>query len=244
MLGRIFSGIWTCCSSKNQGVWRSCDSVGRAFQTTDSSSLPNSSPMVWKNAYQTFDWKPLDEIPEDENWMDLLLLVTRSSKLKQGSMACILVQPMPIEDTIRFDSLLSDYMSRIASIGTNQSLYSENSSDIHAEIVAIGQAARRKQDTTFASPTEGCTAYITMPPCRNCFAALYVAGIRRIVSRYECKCQKTMDAAHEHNIEMDTVVESLEQRDRIKKLVKAYESRLGDDVDDENGLKGYCEPSC
>jgi dCMP deaminase len=46
---------------------------------------------------------------------------------------------------------------------------------IHAEHNAILQAAKN------GTPTEFATAYVTHNPCRNCFMALYQAGIKRIV---------------------------------------------------------------
>lgn len=121
--------------------------------------------------FETFGWKPVKSLSDDENMLDLLLIVTRSSKLKQGSMACLLVRPKRNDD----ESLLS----RIQSVANNQELYKRRSSDIHAEVAAIGDAAR------YGRPTHQCTAYITMPPCRNCFAALYSAGISRIVSVHQ-----------------------------------------------------------
>eukprot|EP00551_Chaetoceros_affinis_P018134 CAMPEP_0203743274 /NCGR_PEP_ID=MMETSP0092-20131115/59360_1 /ASSEMBLY_ACC=CAM_ASM_001090 /TAXON_ID=426623 /ORGANISM="Chaetoceros affinis, Strain CCMP159" /LENGTH=151 /DNA_ID=CAMNT_0050630569 /DNA_START=9 /DNA_END=464 /DNA_ORIENTATION=- len=34
--------------------------------------------------------------------------------------------------------------------------------------------------------TKNATAYITMPPCKRCFAALVKAGIKKIVTRHSC----------------------------------------------------------
>jgi tRNA(Arg) A34 adenosine deaminase TadA len=166
--------------------------------------------------YATYNWKPDIEISEDENWMDLVLILTRASQLKQGSMACIIVRPAHQNDAS--EDCLSFYTSRIVSMATNQSLYSRASSDVHAEIAAIGKAARRIQTQTTLS-TEGSTAYITMPPCKHCFGALAVAGIKRIVSRYECKQEKLILAAVNHDIELVVLAETSEQRERVQSYI-------------------------
>ena len=122
--------------------------------------------------FETHGWKPDDKLSDEDNLLDLLLIVTRCSKLKQGSMACIITRPAKDVDD---ESLLS----RIISVANNQEMYKPNSSDIHAEVAALGDAARHGR------PTDQCTAYITMPPCRKCFSALYCSGINRIVSVHQ-----------------------------------------------------------
>mmetsp|Transcript_3289 Transcript_3289/g.4793 ORF Transcript_3289/g.4793 Transcript_3289/m.4793 type:complete len:94 (+) Transcript_3289:882-1163(+) len=71
----------------------------------------------------------------------------------------------------------SSSSSVVIAASTNQSLFTPNSSDIHAEVAALGQACQN------GKMTMGCTAYITMPPCKKCFMSLYASGITRIVSR-------------------------------------------------------------
>ena len=181
-----------------------------------------SSPL---DSFQTYDWEPFVELSVDENWMDLMLLLTRSSQLKQGSMCCILVRASESSEHPA-DLSLEYFVSAIVSIGTNQAIYSSRSSDVHAEIVAIGQAARRGPNASRSCATEGCTAYITMPPCKNCFAALCAAGIRRIVSRYDCQCDSMFRAASRFGIELFTLKETQEQRERVTLIVQKYKSRL------------------
>lgn len=173
--------------------------------------------------FNTFGWKPDGTLSDDENFMDLVLLVTRSSKLKQGSMACILVRTH-IDNELDEHTAASSMLDRIISVSTNQALYKENESDIHAEIAAIGQAARA------ARSTADCTAYITMPPCRRCFAALLSAGVRRIVSRHASPLADF--AAKQHDIEMLCIDNLDEQRSRVNAIVQSYEeSRCVDGVD-------------
>jgi tRNA(Arg) A34 adenosine deaminase TadA len=98
---------------------------------------------------------------------------------------------------------------RIIGAATNRPLYSERDSDVHAEIGAIGDAARRGHST------EGSTAYIAMPPCKNCFAALLSAGIRRIVSPRQPN--KTVAAAAvAEGVEMVTVDTNVSDRIRAR----------------------------
>lgn len=47
---------------------------------------------------------------------------------------------------------------------------------IHAEVNAVGRAARR------GCPTQGCTAYVTCFPCLACAKTLIAAGISRVVA--------------------------------------------------------------
>jgi tRNA(Arg) A34 adenosine deaminase TadA len=165
-------------------------------------------------AFNTYDWHPHSTLSDDENYMDLTLLVTRSSKLKHGSMACILVQNPLGEDSV--ERSLEYFTNRIVSVANNQAFYKENESDIHAEIAAIGQAASRGQ------VTKDCTAYITMPPCRNCFGALFCAGVQRIVSRHE---SRLLEFAMPLGIEMVHLPDKDGQRLRTQAFVQAYEEQ-------------------
>lgn len=156
-------------------------------------------------------------LSEDENFMDLTLLITRSSQLKDGSMACILVRPVAEDVKVNTAPLAISMLDRIISVSTNKSLYRESQSDIHAEIAAIGQAAR------VARPTDNCTAYITMPPCRRCFAALLCAGVQRIVSRH---ASPLAELALKHGIDMLCVSNLDEQRARVDAIVHFYEEQF------------------
>lgn len=49
---------------------------------------------------------------------------------------------------------------------------------IHAEVNAIGQAARR------GASTQGATAYVTHTPCLHCGKVLASAGIKRVYARH------------------------------------------------------------
>jgi dCMP deaminase len=159
--------------------------------------------------YPTFGWKPHPELSDDENFIDLALILCRSSILKQGSMACILVR------TNNNNKDKSDLISQIVSVSTNQSLYKRSHSDVHAEIVALGAAAKE------GLSTKGLTAYVTMDPCKNCFAALTVFGVQRIVTRKPYS-ELIHRVANERGIELVTVESTEEQKQRIVELVRSF----------------------
>jgi len=181
-------------------------------------------------------YRPSAVLSDDENYMDIVMIITRSSMLRQGSMGCVLVRPNIAADGERQvasddsqkhdDSGIRDILGRIIAAATNTSLFRPNDSDVHAEINAIGQVAKRNNlvqthESAHDCSAQGATAYITvsatfasgfrsdvemischltsrlylkllhlvvsnqMPPCKNCFGALYASGIKRIVSRME-----------------------------------------------------------
>jgi deoxycytidylate deaminase len=157
------------------------------------------------DGFELFGWNPDPKLSEDENYMDMVMLITRSSHCKQGSMACVLIQS---ED----DSSSKGINESIISVATNGPLFSENDSDVHAEIAALGGASRR------GTKTENATAYITMPPCKRCFAALVVSGIRRIVTRLTPP-KLIEEAAKRHNIEVVALGRIQEQTARVNTLI-------------------------
>ena len=144
--------------------------------------------------------------------MDLVMLVTRSSQLKQGSMACILTNPTSVDD---HGDLSQQIRQSVVSVSTNQPLFKVKSSDVHAEIGALGSASRR------GISTEGCSAYITMPPCRNCLGALAAAGISRIVTRVPCK-DPVKRAAQSQDIELVSLGRLEERTARINSLIHGH----------------------
>jgi deoxycytidylate deaminase len=119
-------------------------------------------------------------------------------------MACILVNEVNENEELSHNAIIS--------VSNNKPLYGECDSDIHAEIAAIGDACRNGISTNNA------TAYITMPPCKRCFAALTVAGIRKIVTRYDPP-KKIQETAIRENIEFIKICNQAEQMTRINFLV-------------------------
>ncbi len=145
--------------------------------------------------------------------MELVMLVTRNSICMQGFMACILVDPKKLKKCSGVKELEQCLYGAIVGIATNVPLFSELDSDVHAEIGALGRACR------LGNATEGCTAYITMPPCKKCFAALFSSGIKRIVSRRPAAAS-ILPVAQKHGIEMVEFTETPEFTARIHKLTQ------------------------
>jgi deoxycytidylate deaminase len=188
-----------------------------------SRTIGTGSSMMGNNIleeFNTYGWRPNSSLAEDENMMDLTLLVTRSSKLKQGSMACILLRDRESNDDE--SDILGD---RIIAVANNQALYTENESDVHAEIAAIGEAAASGR------AVKNCTAYITMPPCKNCFGALLSAGVKRIVSRRPTRNPALLQVAREKGVSMLSVPDITVLNQRVNAIVQRFEqSQMADTV--------------
>ena len=102
--------------------------------------------------YELYGWGWDTRLSKDDNFMDLCMIITRSSKLKQGSMACLLV-----DEGNEVEELSSENeLCRVISVANNRPLFNDSHSDIHAEIAAIGEACRR------GISTENAIAYVTM----------------------------------------------------------------------------------
>lgn len=146
--------------------------------------------------FNAFGWKYRDDLKEDENYMDLATLIARNSKCNGGHMGCILVRE-----------------SKPLCMAINTPLFSAHSSDVHAEINAIGKCARRGISTL------GAVAYITMPPCKNCFMALQAAGVQRVVSRLDQANERVAAASLQLGITHHTVPDCDESEARRAALV-------------------------
>mmetsp|Transcript_6273 Transcript_6273/g.7949 ORF Transcript_6273/g.7949 Transcript_6273/m.7949 type:complete len:319 (+) Transcript_6273:52-1008(+) len=208
--------------------------------------MPQSKHLKKFNLY---NWKPNLSLSDDVNYMDIVLLITRNSLLRQGSMGCVIINPhlsiasapsssssgtpknsqeeKDIENTKEEEQKIMKLFRRlennIIAASTNESFYNENDSDIHAEIVALGEC-----NQSLNTSTTNCTAYITMSPCKKCFGALVKAGIKRIVTRLEYP-PIIVNVAKREGIELcdlnSTVVGGdfmKNQQLRIQKIVDTY----------------------
>jgi deoxycytidylate deaminase len=190
----------------------------------DKNVTPLRSPA---HKFNLYGWKPDHSLSDDENYMDVVFLVTRSSREgQQGHMGALIVRPSATDakDTSNSglfgeeqDKVHEERMyNGILGAATNTPLFGskECTSDIHAEIVALGQACRSSQST------EACTAYITIPPCKRCFAALVSFGIQRIVTR-QVAPQLIRETAKEHGIQVLNLSREMNrsQMERINRLV-------------------------
>jgi deoxycytidylate deaminase len=196
----------------------------------DSSTFDQErSPLSPAHVFNLFDWKPDETKTDDENYMDIVFLITRSKRRgKQGHMGALIVNPTtestleespPSDDNISYNE--NRLFQGILGAATNTPLFGTKdcTSDIHAEIVALGQACRSKRST------EKCTAYITIPPCKRCFAALVTFGIKRIVTR-QVSPQVIRDTASDHGICVEHFSPEMNrsQMERINKLANKDKS--------------------
>ena len=190
-----------------------------------------SSAVIKCPALQSFDlygWRPDPSLSDDENFLDIVLLLTRSSTCKtSGRVACVLVdttlmfQPS-VKNKRHFDDnkeesvedLERRLFGSIIAAATNAPLFAPTDSDIHAEISCLGQACNNRH------AVRGCTIYITIHPCKRCFAALVAFGVGRIVSR-QMPPKQIVDCAHRNGIEVAELTRDMNrsQMKRINELV-------------------------
>ncbi len=163
--------------------------------------------------FNLFGWRPNAQLSVDLNYIEMLMLLTSNSICMSGHMACIIVDPRKNKSGNIEESNL---YGAIISVATNIPLYSDLDSDVHAEIGALGVACR------LGNATKGCTAYITMPPCKRCFAALLCSGITRVVSR-RAAADTILPVAKKHGIEMVVLAETPEQIIRVNTLTQTGE---------------------
>lgn len=106
----------------------------------------------------------------DERWLLAAKEVASWSKDPSTQVGCVIVDPelqrRAGEGFNGFPRFMSDAPE----------LYNEReikySRTLHAELNAV----------LFAKKTEGCTAYVTHPPCTNCALVLIQSGISRVVA--------------------------------------------------------------
>mmetsp|Transcript_24687 Transcript_24687/g.79972 ORF Transcript_24687/g.79972 Transcript_24687/m.79972 type:complete len:253 (-) Transcript_24687:14-772(-) len=204
--------------------------VGAEASLGAQKSLPKLLPRLGPATRQavaidvdTCGWQPLDSLSPDENGVDLALLVARSSHCKAGSMGCVIAAPSGELLAVHVNGPMWDSVNS-----------KRPASDVHAEVNALGLCARR------GHATEGATAFVTMPPCKRCFASLAVAGVRRVVSRKPPAPQEAKDicvAAKRLCIDLVVVQDTEERRRRLDDLAKA---RIGggEEVPRKHGRTG------
>ncbi|CAB9499923.1 expressed unknown protein [Seminavis robusta] len=170
--------------------------------------------------FRTYGWKPDPHLSVDDNLLDLLLIVTRSSTCRDGGMACIITKQTKRQQDNETASPLSLFQSILA-VATNRALYSVNDSDLHAEVCALGACARH------GHATEACTAYITMPPCKKCLGSLVVSGIQTLVFPRHIPPYIQQVAAQDHSnltiVHKNDTEEWNQRRQRIQTLIETYQ---------------------
>ena len=192
MIGQSTGFADTSANNEAQNI-----EINTETQETDLPSCHHLAP------FQMHQWRPNPNLTNDQNYMDMVLLLTRNSSCRQGHMACAIVKDPELEMATE-----RDLYNSIRAVGINGSIFKPNDSDIHAEIVTIGEASKHGR------PLLDCTAYITMPPCKNCFGALVSCGISRIVTPKPV-LSPIVEAATTLGIRLD-IIHSEQCQDRVK----------------------------
>lgn len=76
-----------------------------------------------------------------------------------------------------FGAVVADAHGRVASLGWNQVL-ATNDSTAHAEVVAL----RRAQAAAGTHRLEGHTLYTSCAPCIQCYGAIYWSGLAKVIA--------------------------------------------------------------
>ena len=192
--------------------------------------------------FEMYGWRPDPTLSDDENFLDIVLLLTRSSTCKtSGRVACILVDPtiMPkppaTNDVSNLNSskeiesveeLERRLFSRIVGAATNRPLFAPTDSDIHAEVSCLGQACNSRH------AAQGCTVYITIHPCKRWFAALVAFGVGRIVSR-QMPPKLIVECAHRNGIEVAELTKDM-NRSPMKRINELIAAASEGDADEDN----------
>lgn len=121
-------------------------------------------------------------LSEDENFLTWVSILARHSSSKKGHMGCILARPPKQGNpTVANGSedCLPPVHERIIHHSNNTPLlyarFAKGVPEVHAEALAISRCAR------LGIPIEGCTVYISFPPCNDCMKLLLSAGVKRCV---------------------------------------------------------------
>lgn len=163
----------------------------------------------WSSSWSDLTSKSTMEGFLEERLMDVTLAASRKSVCIGGNMGCLLVD-FPSPEQLRKEtdenrrSLLSCFLrDRILAASVNSSVFTSNRSDAHAEINALGSLIRNRKSSGISGVF---TAFITMPPCKNCFMALSASGVERIVTRDKFVEPCILETAEKLKIEIRRIV--------------------------------------
>ena len=107
----------------------------RCFATDVASEVAAAAAAVAEGPLSRFElhgYRPLPDLSDDATYMDIVMLITRSSQLRQGSMGCLLVRPA---ETTTFDAAEPDPgrnepFGRIIAAAVNTSLFQPDASNV------------------------------------------------------------------------------------------------------------------
>ena len=105
----------------------------------------------------------------DRRFLKAAQEVATWSKDPSTKVGCVIVDPEKQRRTGEGFNGFPRFMSDAPDLYANQD--TKYSRTLHAELNAV----------LFSKKTEGCTAYVTHPPCTNCALVLIQSGISRVV---------------------------------------------------------------
>ena len=119
---------------------------------------------------ETLRKKKVHNLTPDERFMRMALREARKAyRLGETPIGCVIVRTQLYDGTVLPEP-------QVIARGYNRR-NTEKSTLAHAEIKAIGKAARTLKDWRL----EGCTMYVTLEPCQMCAGALVQSRISRVV---------------------------------------------------------------
>jgi dCMP deaminase len=153
--------------------------VPRLWKQTCSQSRNSANPLLPETAVGLYElwalvlWKA-DQNPMNDKWdlrfLNLAKEVATWSKDPSTKVGCVIVEP----ETNRIMGVGFNGFPR--GMVDNKELYEDRETKYARTIHAEANAVLNSQKT------EGCTAYVTHPPCTNCALVLIQSGISRVVA--------------------------------------------------------------
>lgn len=142
-------------------------------------------------------------LSEDENFLTWASILARHSTSRKGNMGTIFVRA-PTSGNPRQPGLCTPPAPERVILYANNvpTLYMPAQKavpEVHAEALAISRAARR------GIALEGCTVYVTFPPCVECAKLLLAVGVKRCIfkrSLLPTYAEGFLAAAHVAGIEV------------------------------------------
>lgn len=133
--------------------------------------------------------------------------------------AFLLAEQAAIDGEVPVGAVIVDEHHQLIGSGSN-AMISQNDPTAHAEILAIREAARSRENYRL----NDCTIYVTLEPCPMCASALVHARIKRLVFAVRdfktgaagSLCNLVNHPKLNHNIQVDEGLMMVECRDLLQ----------------------------
>ena len=166
-------------------------------------------------------WRPSDTV--DENYVDLVSLVSRNSTCADGHIGCALVRGIARGGGgERRETAVGD----VVLTTINSPLFGALRSDCHAEANAVAEAAARgislRGNGDDATTVTSC--YVTRAQCLSCYKLLASAGVGRIVAPRLMDSADARASAKKLDVECVACEDTEERRAHRLGLGKTHEN--------------------